>query len=203
VSAGERDAAERQHYVTLGDNRKNFSRIRRSSNRERRDRASVGNAEEHPAVKERDQIAIGLAQIDILSPAVWEHRAQFGESDTAEKRDQSTHDPNSHEQHRIRQWRCNIFGGEKNGRANDPAYQEQHGVQKRESADEARLRFRFAYDGLRRSRTHSLPHAEFVGGFEGSAAAAADHRRAVAAGERVGDFAGAARAVQQHRLVLR
>jgi hypothetical protein len=45
--------------------------------------------------------------------------------------------------------------------------------------------------------------AEFIRGFQGCAADAANDRRAIAAGERVRHFAGAMRAVKERRLGLR
>src|SRR5208282_796847 len=88
---------------------------------------------------------------NVLSAGVGEHGAEFGEGDAGAQRNHSTEHPRQKKQGWIRQRPRNIFGGKKNGRADDAAHQQQYGVEQAEPTDETRFftgRFGFGRQGI-------------------------------------------------------
>ena len=138
MRARDGDAGEREHNVLLRDDGEDLSRVGGRSHGERGDGAAVGDCEQHPAVEKGDQIAVSLAQINVLAAGVGKHRAEFGEGDAAEERNHAADHPHQQKQHGLRQRAGNVFGGEKNRRADDAADQQQHGIEQAESANESR-----------------------------------------------------------------
>src|ERR1700746_4084148 len=88
----------------------------------------------------------------------------------------------------------NILGGEENRGSDDSSCQQQDRIQQREAPYQARLCIRLGYTSVPGDggRFHALSDAEFIRGFQWGAAAPADHRGAITAGERVCDLLGAA-----------
>ena len=69
----QRDPREHKHDVLLRNHRNDLSHVSRGGDGQRGNRAAVGDAEQHPAIQKRRQIAVGLAQINILSAGVGKH----------------------------------------------------------------------------------------------------------------------------------
>ncbi len=81
--------------VLLRNHGKNLPGVSRGGHGESGDRSAVGDREEHPSIKERDQIAVSFAEVNVLTAGFRKHRAEFGEGDAAKKRDDATKYPNS------------------------------------------------------------------------------------------------------------
>src|ERR1700674_5795011 len=113
--------------------------VSRGSNRKCCEVPAIPYREKHPAVKKRDQVAVSFAKVNVLPAGVGKHGAEFGEGDTGAQRNHSTERPHQKKQRRVRQRPGNIFGGKKNGRANDATHQQQYGVEQTEPTDETRL----------------------------------------------------------------
>ncbi len=93
---------------------------------ERGDGAAVGDGEEHPAVEESDEVSVGFAQVNVLAAGVGKHRAEFGEREAGEQRNDAAKHPDQQEQHGMRQRAGDVFGGKENRRADDAADQQQN-----------------------------------------------------------------------------
>ncbi len=142
VSAGDGDPGQAKHDVILRDDGKDLSRICGGGDRKRCNSAAVGYGEQHPAVEKGHQVAVGFAQINVLSAGLGEHGTQLGEGGAAEQRNYAADHPHQQKQHGLRQRPGNVFGGEKNRGADDAADQEQHRIEQAESANQGRLRGR-------------------------------------------------------------
>ena len=111
MRAREDDAEGGENYVILRDGRDDVAHVGGRGDGERRDGAAIGDAKEHPAVEEGDEVAVGFAQVNILAARVGKHGAEFGEGDAGAKRDRAAQDPDQKKQFRIGQRAGNIFRG--------------------------------------------------------------------------------------------
>ena len=137
-----------RHHMLLRHPGNDVAHVSRRRDREGGDGAAIGDREQHPAVKKRNQVAVGFAQVDVLSAGVGKHGAEFGKGDASAQRNHSPKDPHQEKQLRVRQRPGNILGGKKNRGADDAAYQQQYGVEQTKPTDETRfLRGGFGFGG--------------------------------------------------------
>ena len=139
VCAGERHACQRENHMLFGNGRDDVSHVGGGCDGESGDGATIGDGEQHPAVKKRNQVAVSFAEVNVLSAGVGEHGAEFGEGDAGAQRNHSAEDPHQKKQRWIRQRPGNVFGGKKNRRADDAAHEKQYGVKQAKPTDETRL----------------------------------------------------------------
>ena len=134
VGPGERDARGRKNHVLFGNCREDRAQISSGRDRQCGNRSAVCHRKQHPAIQESDQVSEGFTQVDVLSARVWKHRAQFGECEGRAHRDQRAHYPHQHEQGWVRERARDIFCSQENRRSDNPARQQQHRIEQRESA---------------------------------------------------------------------
>jgi hypothetical protein len=93
--------------------------------------ARAADGEVHPTVKKGPELAIGFAQVHVLSAGAGEHGPEFGKSETGQQTDNSASDPHQKEQPRPAHLIRNLAGGEKDAGADDAARQQKNGVKQR------------------------------------------------------------------------
>src|SRR5205085_11932191 len=74
------------------------------------DSTGVVNGEDHPAIQESDEVAVGFSQVEIRSAGLGIHRAELGKSQTAEHGDSAADHPDSDEECRCVKNRGNVPG---------------------------------------------------------------------------------------------
>ena len=167
---------------------------------ERGNGATLADGEDHPSVEKCGELAVGLAQKDILAARLGEHRSHLGEGEARQQRDKPAREPHPEEEPRRAHGRGNRSGGEKDAGADDAAGQQHHGIGERKAAHQRGFPMGrdcgLRYGGLR----HESADAEVLGHFERRAAHPADYRRAVAASERIVHLARAVGTVQFRRM---
>ncbi len=93
VGAREWHAEQREDYVVLRNCGNDVAHVGGGGDGERGDGATVSDGEEHPSVKEGNQVAVGFTEVNVLSAGVGKHRAQFGEGNAGAERNQAAEDP--------------------------------------------------------------------------------------------------------------
>ena len=86
-----------------------------------RDRARVDDQEEGPAEEERDERAVGLAEVDVDAAGLGHGRAELGEGHGAEEAEQAADDPDREHQERGGHGRGDLGRGQEDARADDAA----------------------------------------------------------------------------------
>ncbi len=87
VPAGQRPSENRGDGNMRRCKRQHRSEVFSEADGERGDGAALADSEDHPSVEECRELAIGLAQIDILPARLREHRSHLGESEACQQRD--------------------------------------------------------------------------------------------------------------------
>ena len=80
---------------------------------ERCDGAALADGEDHPAIEKCRELAIGLAQVDVLAAGFGIHRSHLGEGEAGEQRDHSADEPDAEKVQRLVDGGGDLSGGEK------------------------------------------------------------------------------------------
>ena len=117
------------------ESRKHSSYIGRKSCAQSGNGTGDADGKNHPAVKKRNKIAVGLPNVDILPSGLGKHSSHFSESKSRKQSDCQADDPDSQKKPGESCARGDVFGGKKDAGADDPAGQQQDRIGKRESAN--------------------------------------------------------------------
>ncbi len=123
-----------------GRHREDRREERRKADPEDRDRAGGADHKAHPAVEEGGELAVGVAQIDVLPARLREHRAKLGVGERAGQRQHSRRHPR-HQHHRRRTGVLRHDGGlDEHSRADHGADHERGRIGEGETASEMVVR---------------------------------------------------------------
>ncbi len=136
VPAGQGECPQSQHRMIGSQCRENLPQIFSEPRTQRRHRSRNAYGKDHPSIKEGGKLAVSLADVNILSAGLREHRAHLGEGKAGEHGDDHANRPDREEKKRRPRIQCNVFGGKEDAGADDPARQQQNGISQRESANE-------------------------------------------------------------------
>ena len=135
MSAGEGKSPESNNRAVSRECGHDSAHILGKPSAQGRNGAAHAHGKNHPAVKKRNKIAVGLPNVDILPSGLGKHSSHFSESKSRKQSDCQADDPDSQKKPGESCARGDVFGGKKDAGADDPAGQQQDRIGKRESAN--------------------------------------------------------------------
>ena len=160
------------------------------------DGAALSDGEYHPSVEESRELAIGLAQEDILPAGFGKHRSHLGEGEASQQRNQATGEPHSEEEQGV----CTAEAiGAAVRNIPEPMMPPANSITESVQREAAHQRWPYgpsswlvACAGMR----HTQPMPRSSAAFQRRAADPADHGRTVTAREWIVNFASAVGTVE-------